>query len=103
MHAHTLYHDDNSKLYYYLEEDTWTTSYADSINPFQRVKCGRGSWLDIRAKYAGVDKWEAETNIKDELLHSRKYKGQINYSLEKHTGQHHNAFISIQSCAEHVA
>ena len=40
-----------------------------SINPFQRVKRGRWSWLDIKAKYAGVDKWEAEANIKDDFLH----------------------------------
>ena len=33
-HTHPLYRDDNSTVYYYLEEATWTTSYAASIKPF---------------------------------------------------------------------
>ena len=72
------------------------TELEGSINPFQQVKRGRWSWLDIKAKYSGIDKWEVETNIKDDLLQSRKYNFQINYYLEKYTGQHHNAFISMQ-------
>ena len=34
-HTHALFHDDNSDLYYLLEESTRGTQYATSIKPFQ--------------------------------------------------------------------
>ena len=40
-HTHALYRDDNSVVYYHLEEATRGTSYAASIKPFQRGKDGR--------------------------------------------------------------
>ena len=41
-HTHTLFRDDNSVVYYHLEEATRGASYAASIKPFQRGKDGRG-------------------------------------------------------------
>ena len=41
-HTHSLYRDDNSVVYYHLEEATRGTSYAASIKSFQRGKDGRG-------------------------------------------------------------
>jgi hypothetical protein len=43
-HAHP---EDNSTVYYKLEEATRATSYAASIKPFQRTKNGRGAWLAL--------------------------------------------------------
>ena len=37
------------------------------------------------------------------LLHTRKWKGQDTYALERFYQQHRNAFVSMQACAEHVA
>jgi hypothetical protein len=102
-HDHPLFRDDNSQVYYYLEEATRTTSYAASIKPYQRAKNGRGAWLALKAQYAGNDKWQAEIKLKDDLLHTREWKGQSNFSLEKFIAQHRNAFVSMQQCAEHVA
>ena len=34
-HNHELFHEDNAKVYYHLEEATCGTSYAASIKPFQ--------------------------------------------------------------------
>ena len=48
------------------------------------------------------DKWEAEIKKQENLLHTRKWKGQSNFSLEAFISQHRNAFISMQACAEHV-
>ena len=53
-------------------------------------------------QYAGEDKWRSELNIQDGLLHSRKWKGQSNYTLEIFITQHHNAIVSMTQCAEHV-
>ena len=35
-HNNPNYKEDNSKLYYYIEEATRTTSYTASINPYQK-------------------------------------------------------------------
>ena len=102
-HEHPLFRNDNSLVYYNLEEATRTTSYTASIKPYQRAKNGRGAWLALKAQYAGNDKWQAEIKIKDDLLHTRVWKGQSNFSLEKFIAQHRNAYVSMQQCADHVA
>jgi hypothetical protein len=101
-HTHALYRDDNSTVYHAIEEATRTTQYAASIKPFQRRKDGRGAWMALRNQYAGRDKWEAEIKKQENLLHTRKWKGQSNFSLESFISQHRNAFVSMQACAEHV-
>ena len=58
--------------------------------------------LSLRNQYAGRDKWEAELKRQDNLLHTRVWKGQSNFSLEKFISQHRNAFVSMGQCAEHV-
>ena len=55
-HADPLYRDDNAKVYYYLEEATSGTLYAESIKPYHRGKNGRDSWLSLVRQYAGKDK-----------------------------------------------
>ena len=101
-HNHALFRDDNASVYHYLEEATRTTVYAASIKPFQRAKNGRGAWLALVGQYAGNDKWEAEIQRQDDLLHNRVWKGQTNFSLESFISQHRNAFVSMQACAQHV-
>jgi hypothetical protein len=101
-HTHASFRDDNSKVYYFLEEATRSTSYAASIKPYQRTKDGRAAYASMRRQYAGRDKWEAELKHKDDLLHNQVWKGQSNFSLEKFIAQHRNAFVSMQQCADHV-
>lgn len=101
-HNHALFRDDNSKVYYYLEEATRTTSFAASIKPFQRSKNGRGAFLALVSQYAGEDKWRAELKKQDDLLHNRKWKGNTNLSLDRFISQHRNAYVSMSQCAEHV-
>ena len=50
-HTHALFRDDNSVVYYHLEEATRGTSYAASIKPFQKVKDGRGAWKALASQY----------------------------------------------------
>ena len=101
-HTHPLYRDDNTSLYFYLEEATRSTMYTSSIQPFSRRKDGRGAWFAITNLYAGKDKWGAELKKQDELLHTYKWKGQSNFLLDKFISQHRNAFVSMQQCAFHV-
>ena len=97
-----LFHDDNSNLYYLLEEATQGTPYAACIKPFQRAKDGRGAWVALTSQYAGNDKWEAKIKKQEQLLHTRVWKGQSNFSLEHFISQHRNAYVSMLACAEHV-
>jgi hypothetical protein len=41
--------------------------------------------------------------VKEALLHSILWKGQSNYSLERHCASHRAAYISLVACAKHVA
>ena len=102
-HDNALYHDDNAEFYYKIKEVTGGTSYADLIKPFQRSKDVRGAWMSPASQYAGEDKWEMETNNMDFLLNMRKFNGQSNYLLERHTQKHINSYISMTDCAQHVA
>jgi hypothetical protein len=61
-----------------------------------------GAWLALSTQYAGKDKWEAEIKRHEQLLHTRLWKGQPNFSLERFIALHHNAFVFMQAAAEHV-
>lgn len=101
-HTHPLFREDNSKVYYFIEEATRSTQYAASIKPYQRTKDGRGAYLAILGQFAGTDKWEAEIKRQEQLIHTRIWKGQSNFTLEAFVAQHRNAFVSMQQCADHV-
>jgi hypothetical protein len=97
-----LFREDNASVYHFLEEATRTTAYAASIKPFQRRMDGSGAWLALLGQYAGNEKWEAEIKIQEAVLHTRTWKGQSNFSLESFISQHRNAYVSMETCAEHV-
>ena len=49
-HEHPLFRDDNSEVYFKLEEATRGTTYAASIKPFQRAKNGRGAYAALTSQ-----------------------------------------------------
>ena len=102
-HGHGLFRDDNAQVYYKLEEATRGTQYAATIKPFQRRRSGREAFESIQNQYAGVDKWEIELKKQDAILHTRKWRGQGNYTLEKFCQHHRNAFVTMQQCSQYVA
>jgi hypothetical protein len=96
---HPLFRGDNNNVYHYLEEATRSTSYAASI---KRTKDGRGAWMALVNQFAGTDKWEAEIKRQEQLLHTRVWKGQSNFSLKNFVSQHRNAFVSMQTFTQHA-
>ena len=102
-HEHPLFRDDNSEVYFKLEEATRGTTYMASIKPFQCAKNGRGAYAALTSQYSGRDKWESEIRRQDALLHNQVWKGQSNFPLEGFVAQHRNAFVSMQQCAKHVS
>jgi hypothetical protein len=103
-HNHPLFQQDNSDIYYGLEEATRGTIYATSIKPFQRAKNGRDALAAMISQYAGEDnKCRALIKQAADLIHSRRWKGQrTNYSLEQFIGQHRTAPVNMSQCSSHV-
>ena len=101
-HTDGLFGDDNASVYHYIEEATRSTSYTGSIRPFKHTEDGRSAWFAIVSQFAGKDKWQAEIKRNEQLLHTRVWKGQSNFTLESFIALHRNAFISMQACAQHV-
>ena len=74
-----------------------------SINlAFSKRKRWEGAWKALTSQYAGKDKWEAEIKSLEQLLPTRVWKGQSNFSLENYISQHRNSYVSMQASAEHV-
>ena len=101
-HTHALFCNDNSDLYFLMEEATQGSQYAASIKPYQRTKDGNGAWKALTSQYAGKDKWEAEIKKQEQLLHTHVWKGQSNFLLKHFISQHCNAYVSMSACAEHI-
>jgi hypothetical protein len=101
-HNHPLYGEDNSQIFFYLEEATRSSQYASSLKLYQKTQDGRSALISLRNQYAGKDKWELELKKQDDILHNREWKAQTNFSLEKFVTMHRNAFVLMQQCAEHV-
>ena len=101
-HDHILFSDDNKLVYQFIEQAVRGTSYAASIKPFERRFDGRGAWLALTSQYAGLDKYKAELEKQEQVLYTRVWKGQSNFSLGQFIQQHRNAFVSMQACAEQI-
>jgi hypothetical protein len=101
-HGHALFREDNSAVHCKLEEATRATTHAALIKRFQRTKNGRDAWLALSNQCAGDDKWEAKIKRHEQLLHTREWKGQSNFNLERFIAQHRNAYVFMQAAAKHV-
>jgi len=101
-HNHPIFRDDNTKVYYFIEEATPSTSYSSSIKPFSRKKDGRGAFLAIKNQFAGKDKWLSELKKQEDMMHQGIWKGTNNISLEKFVGYHRHAYISMERCADYI-
>ena len=55
-HTRPLFRDDNKQFYGILEEAVRGTLYEATINPFQRLAYGCGSYLALIAQHSGRDK-----------------------------------------------
>lgn len=102
-HAHPLCCEVNAEVYCALEEATCSTQHAALLKPFQRGKDSRAALFAIKNENAGEDKWETERKRQEDVMHNRMWKGQSNFTLERFIGQHRNAYVMLQQCAEHIA
>ena len=49
-----------------------------------------------------MDKWQVILRENEALIHTRRWKGTGNYTLEYFIAQHRNAYVTITHAAEHV-
>ena len=99
-HDHPSFSDDNESVYLKLEEATRDTKFSTTIKSFK--KDGRGAYMALIAQHAGDDKWQDILRKGLHILHSQKWNGQSNYSLEKHCQAHRSAYNSIVEAAMHI-
>ena len=102
-HSHPLFRSDSADVYYHLEAATRNSEVAASLKPFQRKKDGRAAYLAVLSQYAGEDKWAAELKKYDNFVHTAKWKGTGNYTLDKFLSRHRHAFFTMSQCSEHVS
>lgn len=50
----------------------------------------------------GKDKWESVIKMHEQLLHTREWRGQSSFTLEKVISQHRYAFVQMQAASGHV-
>ena len=100
-HDHPLFSSDNNLVYSLLDEATRGTIYAPTVKPYAKNKDGRSAWNAIISSHAGQDKWEALVKDRMRFIMQTKWNGKT-YSLEKFTGLHRSAYVSLESASEHV-
>ena len=101
-HDHPIFGDDSAKVFQFFEEATRLTSIAPTLAPFKRAKDERGAFNAVKAQHAGIDKRESVIKTAESFLKSSKFKGNNNYTLEKHCDGHRQNYISMQEASEHV-
>ena len=74
-HDHSLFCDDNSQVYYKLEEETRSTIYEASIKTYQHKTNYMGAWLALKAQYDVDGNWKAEIQVKYNILHTCVLQG----------------------------
>ena len=58
--------------------------------------------MDLLIQYYGSKKWEGVIKKQDNILHTRKWKGQRNFALESFVQMHRNAYVSMKAACQHV-
>ena len=84
-----------------LELTTRGTIYAPTVTSHSRRKDGRAAWLAMISSHAGTEKWEKLFKDKSNFMMNTKWNGK-NYALEKFTGMHRNAFVTMTEASSHI-
>ncbi len=58
--------------------------------------------MAIRAQHAGKDVWDKLHKEAESVLQTLKWSGTANVTLAQHMGKHHQAYIMLTKCAEHI-
>ena len=70
-HTHSLYQENNTDVYYKLEEATRDTSYVESIKTFQYRKDSCSAFLSLLGQCTGADKCECKIKIVTSFIHAQ--------------------------------
>ena len=94
-----LLNEDNTKLYFAIEEAVRNTNYATSIKPFQRSKNGRGALLSLKHQYYNKDNTKVYFTIK-EVVHNTNYATSIKPFQRSKNGRGAPLSLKYQYCGK---
>jgi hypothetical protein len=101
-HAHPLFKVDNSAVFELIKTAVRGTAISASIASFRHKQNGHNAFIAIHAQHAGKDVWDKLIKEAETILQTRKWSGTTNVTLAQHMGRHHQAFITLTECAEHI-
>ena len=104
-HDHSLFKEDNAKLFELLEEALRGSAMDPTIQPYKRRKDGRKAWIALNQQHAGKDKWLTELTKEENSLKQKVYTGKVQsrYTLEQHCDSHRSSHLRMKSASQHVS
>ena len=84
LHSDVRFRNDNGTLFGYLEEATYGTTFASSVNTYERTSNGRAEWLDLSMQHAGDSKWKEQLKTPSYYVSGTKWDGNTNITLDRH-------------------
>jgi hypothetical protein len=102
-HDHPVFDDDNHAIFDMLHDSLQGTTFGATINPYKKKKDDRNAGLALLNQHAGQDRWDAEVKRENAFLTSHIWKRNGNVTFAKHAAKHRNFYISLETCALHVA
>ena len=96
-HTHLVFGDDSSDVFCIIKEATRGTPIALTIAAFKINRDGRGAYFAVVVQHAVIDKWESVIKTTKNFLKSSNFKGNSNYTLEKHCDGHCQNFVCLET------
>ena len=93
---------DNGFLFKLIKTAVRGTPIAASIAPFRFNRNSCRAFFEIQAQHAGKNVWDKLVKEAETVLQTCKWSGTINVTMAKHMGMHHQSFITMTECAEHI-
>ena len=101
-HDSPLHHKDHTMVHVLVKMSLRGTHFATAIKPCGKLKDGRSAHMAIIAQHAGPSVWNSKIDECSSNCMERIWKGNANYTLERHVTLHRNSYLMMELCAEHV-
>ncbi len=101
-HGHPLFKAGNGAIFELIKNLVRGTVIAALIAPFCHTRDGCAAFMAIRAQHAGKDIWDKLHKEAESVLQTQKWSCTVNVTLAQHMGKHHQAYITLTECAEHI-
>ena len=100
---HTLFKNDNDKVFDRMERELIGTPYASTIVRFRKARDGNKAMAEIVSQHAGKDVWEKRIKHTEEYMIQKSWTGQTRQTLGAHIDRHRQAYVALIEAADHVS